>query len=194
MKVSIIGTGYVGITTGACLAYLGHQVTCIDSDEKKIAILRSGKTPIYEPFLEELLADARQNLRFCTQYAGAVQDADVIFIAVGTPPSADGSPDLRYLSQAARGIGEHYNGDFTVVVNKSTVPIGSGNWVGSLVRESYEQHHGKKNLHERNNSHHRSFPFFRSTHEDHPDHRMPDEPQQRAAFLSFPDASENKFH
>jgi UDPglucose 6-dehydrogenase len=144
MKVSIIGTGYVGITTGACLAYLGHEVTCIDSDEKKIALLRSGKTPIYEPFLEELLADARPNLRFCTQYAGAVQDADVIFIAVGTPPSSDGSPDLRYLSQAARGIGEHYNGDFTVVVNKSTVPIGSGNWVGSLVRESYEQHHGRK--------------------------------------------------
>jgi UDPglucose 6-dehydrogenase len=144
MNVSIIGTGYVGLTTGACLAFLGHKVTCIDSDEKKIALLRDGKTPIYEPFLTELLADAQPNLRFCTQYAGAVQDADVIFIAVGTPPSPDGSPDLRYLSAAARGIGEHYSGDFTVVVNKSTVPIGSGNWVGSLVRESYEQHHGRK--------------------------------------------------
>ncbi len=144
MKVTIIGTGYVGITTGACLAYLGHEVTCIDSDEKKIASLRAGKTPIYEPFLTELLADAQRNLRFCTQIAGAVQDADVIFIAVGTPPTADGSPDLRYLSGAARGIGEHYAGDYTVVVNKSTVPIGSGNWVGSLVRESYEQHHGRK--------------------------------------------------
>jgi UDPglucose 6-dehydrogenase len=144
MNVSIIGTGYVGLTTGACLAFLGHKVTCIDSDEKKIALLRAGKTPIYEPFLTELLADAQPNLQFCTQYAGAVQDADVIFIAVGTPPSADGSPDLRYLSAAARGIGEHYAGNFTVVVNKSTVPIGSGNWVGSLVRESYEQHHGRK--------------------------------------------------
>ncbi len=144
MKVTIIGTGYVGITTGACLAYLGHEVTCIDSDEKKIASLRAGKTPIYEPFLTELLADSQRNLRFCTQCAGAVQDADVIFIAVGTPPTADGSPDLRYLSGAARGIGEHYAGDYTVVVNKSTVPIGSGNWVGSLVRESYEQHHGRK--------------------------------------------------
>ncbi len=144
MKVSIIGTGYVGITTGACLAYLGHEVTCIDSDEKKIAMLRSGKTPIYEPFLTELLADAQRNLRFCSKYAGAIQDADVIFIAVGTPPSPDGSPDLRYLSEAARGIGEHYSGDFVVVVNKSTVPIGSGNWVGSLMRESYEQHHGHK--------------------------------------------------
>src|SRR6516162_5671953 len=126
MNVSIIGTGYVGLTTGACLAYLGHKVTCIDSDEKKIELLRSGKTPIYEPYLTELLADAQPNLRFCTQYAGAVQDADVIFIAVGTPPTADGSPDLRYLSAAARGIGEHFAGDFTVVVNKSTVPIGSG--------------------------------------------------------------------
>src|SRR5215469_2503003 len=144
MNVSIIGTGYVGLTTGACLAYLGHKVTCIDSDEKKIELLRSGKTPIYEPYLTELLADAQPNLRFCTQYAGAVQDADVIFIAVGTPPTADGSPDLRYLSAAARGIGEHFSGDFTVVVNKSTVPIGSGNWVDALVRESYEQHQGKK--------------------------------------------------
>ena len=144
MNVSIIGTGYVGLTTGACLAYLGHKVTCIDSDEKKIALLKAGKTPIYEPYLTELLADAKPNLQFCTQYAGAVHDADVIFIAVGTPPTADGSPDLKYLSQAARGIGQHYAGDFTVVVNKSTVPIGSGNWVDALVRESYEQHHGKK--------------------------------------------------
>ncbi len=144
MKVSIIGTGYVGLTTGACLAYLGHKVTCIDSDEKKIALLHSGKTPIYEPFLTELLADAKSNLQFCTGYASAVPDAELIFIAVGTPPSPDGSPDLRYVSSAARGIGEHYDGSFVVVVNKSTVPIGSGNWVGSLVRESYEQHRGRK--------------------------------------------------
>jgi UDPglucose 6-dehydrogenase len=144
MNVSIIGTGYVGLTTGACLAYLGPKVTCIDSDEKKIALLRAGKTPIYEPYLTELLADAMPNLQFCTQYAGAVQNADVIFIAVGTPPSADGSPDLKYLSAAARGIGEHFAGDFTVVVNKSTVPIGSGNWVDALVRESYELHHGHR--------------------------------------------------
>src|SRR5271156_5808091 len=144
MNVSIIGTGYVGLTTGACLAFLGHKVTCIDSDEKKIALLRAGKTPIYEPFLTELLAAAQPNLEFCTQIAGSIRDAEVIFIAVGTPPSPDGSPDLKYLSAAARGIGEHFAGDFTVVVNKSTVPIGSGNWVDSLLRESYEQHHGKK--------------------------------------------------
>ncbi|MBZ5608717.1 MAG: UDP-glucose/GDP-mannose dehydrogenase family protein [Acidobacteriia bacterium] len=144
MNVSIIGTGYVGLTTGACLAFLGHKVTCIDTDDNKIAMLRSGKTPIYEPFLSELLVDAQPNLRFCTRLEGAVQDADVIFIAVGTPPLPDGSPDLRHLSAAARSIGQYYAGNFTVVVNKSTVPIGSGNWVDSLVRESYEEHHGHK--------------------------------------------------
>src|SRR5579863_7831121 len=144
MKVSIIGTGYVGLTTGVCLGYLGHTVTCIDSDHKKIGMLQAGKTPIYEPFLTDLMAAAQHNIQFCTDYAGAVKDADVIFIAVGTPPSADGSPDLKYLRAAAQGIGQHYDGDFLVVVNKSTVPIGSGNWVGSLVRDSYEQHHGHK--------------------------------------------------
>ena len=144
MNVCIIGTGYVGLTTGTCLAFLGHKVTCIDSDQKKIARLNAGETPIYEPFLPELMAEANGNLRFTTDYAEAIPDARVIFIAVGTPPSPTGSPDLRYLSSAARGIGEHFEGDFTVVVNKSTVPIGSGNWVGSLVRESYEQRHGRK--------------------------------------------------
>jgi len=144
MDVSIIGTGYVGLTTGTCLAFLGHRVTCIDSDERKIAMLQSGQPPIYEPYLAELLAEVAPNLQFCRDYAPAVRDSDVIFIAVGTPPSANGSPDLQYVSAAARGIGEHYAGDFTVVVNKSTVPIGSGNWVDSLVRESYERHHGKK--------------------------------------------------
>src|SRR5690348_6392423 len=97
MKVSIIGTGYVGLTTGACLAYLGHDVTCLDSDESKIASLRAGKSPIYEPFLPELLVEAQPNLHFGCDYAEAVPHAEVVFIAVGTPPSADGSPDLRYL-------------------------------------------------------------------------------------------------
>jgi UDPglucose 6-dehydrogenase len=144
MNVCIIGTGYVGLTTGVCLSFLGHKVTCLDSDEKKISALRNGKIPIYEPFLTELLDAARSNIRFGTDYADAVSGAEVIFIAVGTPPSPNGSPDLRYLCAAARGIGEHRDGDYTVVVNKSTVPIGSGNWVGSLVREAYEKRHGRK--------------------------------------------------
>ncbi len=144
MNATIIGTGYVGLTTGACLAYIGHNVTCVDADCQKIDMLRRGETPIYEPYLVDLLEAAGKNLKFETEYAKAVPGADVVFIAVGTPPSPDGGPDLRYLCAAARGIGQHFDGDFTVVVNKSTVPIGSGNWVGSLVRESYEQHHGRK--------------------------------------------------
>src|ERR1022692_1642191 len=131
MNVCIIGTGYVGLTTGACLAFLGHKVTCIDSDEKKVAMLRAGQSPIYEPNLPELLADAAGNLKFTADYAEGIPEADVIFIAVGTPPTPSGSPDLRYLCSAAQGIGQHYDGPYTVVVNKSTVPIGSGNWVGS---------------------------------------------------------------
>lgn len=144
MNVCIIGTGYVGLTTGVCLAFVGHQVTCLDSDESKIAALQAGKIPIYEPYLADLLDQAKSNITFGTDYAEAVRDAEVIFIAVGTPPLPNGTPDLRYLCAAARGIGQHFDGDFTVVVNKSTVPIGSGNWVGSLVRDAYEQNHGRK--------------------------------------------------
>ena len=143
MRVSIIGTGYVGLTTGVCLGYTGHQVTCLDTDESKIAILRSGRTPIYEPGLEDLLVQALPNLRFSTDYAEAIPDADIIFVAVGTPPLPDGSPNLGYLRAAAEGIAEHLSGRFTVVVNKSTVPIGSGNWVESLIRESHMLRLGK---------------------------------------------------
>jgi UDPglucose 6-dehydrogenase len=144
MNVSIIGTGYVGLTTGACLAFLGHKVTCVDADERKIQALEAGRIPFYEPHMEDLVADARANLCFTTQYAQAIPKADVVFIAVGTPPGPNGSPDLRYLEAAARGIGQHLADHFTVVVNKSTVPIGSGNWVGALVRDAYEQTKGRK--------------------------------------------------
>jgi UDPglucose 6-dehydrogenase len=144
MKVAVIGTGYVGITTGVTLAYIGHQVTCVDVDLKKLALLRSGKAHIYEPGLEELMHLARERLKFTDSYAEAVPDADVIFIAVGTPSAPDGSPDLRYVQAAAEGIGQHLNSKFTVIVNKSTVPIGSGNWVESLVQTAYEAKNGKK--------------------------------------------------
>jgi UDPglucose 6-dehydrogenase len=144
MNVSIIGTGYVGLTTGACLAFLGHKVTCVDADESKVQALKDGKVPFYEPHLEELVADARANLIFTTDYKEAIPKAQVVFIAVGTPPGPNGSPDLRYLEAAARGIGENLSGNFTVVVNKSTVPIGSGNWVGALVRDAYEKKIGNK--------------------------------------------------
>ena len=144
MNVSIIGTGYVGLTTGACLAFLGHQVTCVDADERKVKALQAGKVPFYEPFLPELLADAKHNLSFTTQYSEAIPESQVVFIAVGTPTGVNGSADLKYLEAAARSIGEYISDDFVVVVNKSTVPIGSGNWVGSLVRDAYEKRHGRK--------------------------------------------------
>jgi len=144
VNVTILGTGYVGLTTGVCLAYLGHKVTCADPVASKIAMLEEGSVPFHEPYLADLLAEARCNLKFTTEYAHTIPGAQVIFIAVGTPPGPNGSPDLKYLQAAARGIGEHIDASFTVVVNKSTVPIGSGNWVGSLVRETFEKRNGKK--------------------------------------------------
>lgn len=144
MRISIIGTGYVGLTTGVCLGFLGHKVMCLDTDEAKIKMLREGQTPIYEPGLEELLALARPNIGFTCSYGEAIPGSDVVFIAVGTPPLPGGSPDLSYLRSAAQDIAKHLNGGFTVVVNKSTVPIGSGNWVDSLVREAYATHHARQ--------------------------------------------------
>ncbi|MDW8091223.1 MAG: UDP-glucose/GDP-mannose dehydrogenase family protein [Meiothermus sp.] len=144
MRVAVIGTGYVGLTTGVTLAYLGHQVTCVDVDPAKLELLRRGKAPIYEPGLEELMGLARANLHYTDRYAEAVPGAEVVFIAVGTPSLPDGSPDLQYVRAAARSIGEHLESSFCVIVNKSTVPIGSGNWVESLVREACEKQHGRR--------------------------------------------------
>src|SRR5580765_7117475 len=144
MNVAILGTGYVGLTTGACLAYLGHDVTCVDPDASKIGALQRGEVPFHEPHLEDLLVAARSNLKFTMDYSEAIPDAQVVFIAVGTPPGVGGAPDLRYLQAAAEGVGERLGPHFTVIVNKSTVPIGSGNWVGALVRDTAERRgHGK---------------------------------------------------
>lgn len=136
MKVAVIGTGYVGLTTGVCLAFIGHEVHCLDVAQDKIDALNAGQVPIFEPYLPELLEAARARIHFTTSYAEAIPDADVVFIAVGTPSLADGQPDLKYLGAASKSLGEHMASPFTVVVNKSTVPIGSGNWVGALIRES----------------------------------------------------------
>ncbi len=144
MNVAIIGTGYVGLTTGVCLAYIGHSVTCLDTDAEKIEALKAGRVPIYEPHLDTFILESSERLRFTTSYAEAIPKAQVIFIAVGTPPTPSGNPNLEYLSQAATCVGEHLAREFTVVVNKSTVPIGSGNWVGSIIRHSLEGRHGKK--------------------------------------------------
>jgi UDPglucose 6-dehydrogenase len=138
MRVTVIGTGYVGTVTGACLAYLGHRVTCVDNDLSKIEKLRLGQTPIYEPGLEELIAAAHQRggIDFETDLETPVRESDIVFIAVGTPSLPSGESNLAYLESAARGIGAAMDGSrFRVVVNKSTVPVGSGNLVETLVRE-----------------------------------------------------------
>ena len=142
MRVTVIGTGYVGAVTGACLSYLGHRVTCVDTDEAKIAKLRRGESPIYEPFLDGILALAAQRggIDFSTELAGPAAESDVIFIAVGTPPQPNGEANLCYLEAAARSIGAAMdNSRFRVVVNKSTVPVGCGNLVETLVRDGIEE-------------------------------------------------------
>lgn len=126
MRIAVIGSGYVGLVAGTCFAESGNTVTCIDIDEKKIAGLRDGVVPIFEPGLEELIKrnvrDGR--LHFTTDYAEGMKDAQVAFIAVGTPPGENGSADVRYVLAAARSIAEHMTG-YTVVVDKSTVPVGT---------------------------------------------------------------------
>jgi len=126
MRIAVIGTGYVGLVAGTCFAESGNMVTCIDIDAEKIAKLNDGICPIYEPGLEELMRrncrDGR--LKFTTEYADAIGNAQVAFIAVGTPPGQDGSADVKYVLAAARSIGEHMK-DYIVVVDKSTVPVGT---------------------------------------------------------------------
>ena len=142
MHITVIGTGYVGTVTGACLSFLGHHVTCVDSDSSKIEKLRRGESPIYEPHLEEMLrlASHRGGIEFTTGLAGAVARSEVIFIAVGTPPLPTGEANLEYLEAAAHSIGAAMDGSrFRVVVNKSTVPVGSGNLVETLVREGISE-------------------------------------------------------
>ena len=144
MRVTVIGTGYVGAVTGACLSYLGHRVTCVDSDSSKIARLQRGEAPIYEPFLEDLLrlSASRGGIDFSTELAGPAAESDVIFIAVGTPPMPTGEANLSYLESAARSIGRAMDGSrYRVVVNKSTVPVGCGNLVESLIRDGIEESH-----------------------------------------------------
>ncbi|MFC4726206.1 UDP-glucose/GDP-mannose dehydrogenase family protein [Glycocaulis abyssi] len=137
MRVAMIGTGYVGLVSGACFADFGHQVTCIDKNEEKIALLRSGGVPIYEPGLDQLVQrNVREGrLDFATDLTEAVRAADVVFIAVGTPSRrGDGHADLTYVYAAAEEIGQVMDG-FTVVVNKSTVPVGTGDEVEALIRK-----------------------------------------------------------
>ena len=151
MQVTVIGTGYVGTVTGACLSYLGHHVTCVDTDAAKIETLQRGASPIYEPHLETMLklAAGQGGIEFSTELAPAVTRSDVIFIAVGTPPLPDGEANLEYLEAAAHAAGRAMDDSrFRVIVNKSTVPVGSGNLVETLVREGIAEarRNGRRNI------------------------------------------------
>jgi UDPglucose 6-dehydrogenase len=134
MKITIIGTGYVGLVTGACLAEIGNDVFCLDVDQRKIDILNTGGVPIHEPGLKELIDRNRasRRLQFSTDIAASVTHGEVQFIAVGTPPDEDGSADLQYVLAAARNIGRHMDG-FKVVVDKSTVPVGTAQHVHDAI-------------------------------------------------------------
>lgn len=142
MKVTVLGTGYVGLTTAASLAYLGHDVVGVDVDETKVKALRQGEPHFWEPHLKELMALVSSRLTFSTRPEEVLPQSQVVFIAVGTPPSADGTPDLSQVKSAAETIGRHLGEGFTVVVNKSTVPIGSGNYVEALIRRAFCETHG----------------------------------------------------
>ncbi len=134
MKVTLFGTGYVGLVTGACLAEMGNHVVCVDVDAAKVARLKRGEIPIYEPALEPIVRrnHASGQLDFTTEAAPAIAHAEVIFIAVGTPPDEDGSADLQYVLAVARSIGRHLN-RYAVVVNKSTVPVGTADRVRAAI-------------------------------------------------------------
>ncbi|HYT96543.1 MAG TPA: nucleotide sugar dehydrogenase, partial [Casimicrobiaceae bacterium] len=134
MKITMIGTGYVGLVTGTCLAEVGHDVMCLDVDKRKIEVLESGGVPIHEPGLKPMIERnvAARRLRFTTDADAAVAHGTLQFIAVGTPPDGDGSADMRYVLQAARNIGSRMT-SATIVVNKSTVPVGTADQVRTTI-------------------------------------------------------------
>lgn len=137
MHIAVIGTGYVGLVTGACFAEFGVDVTCVDVDVTKIEKLHQGIIPIYEPGLDQIVEKNVKagRLHFTTDIASGVERAEVVFLAVGTPPKPDGTPDMSYYQQAARDVAEAMNG-YKVLVTKSTVPIGTGKWLRQFVTEN----------------------------------------------------------
>ncbi len=136
-RIAVVGTGYVGLTTGACFAELGNDVVCVDISQDKIDSLLRGETPFFEPGLGEMVTRnvAAGRLAFTTNYAETIPTAEIVFIAVGTPTGPDGRANLKYVRAAAETIGAHLHGR-TIIVNKSTVPIGTGDWVGNILRRS----------------------------------------------------------
>lgn len=136
MKITVVGAGYVGLVTGACLAEMGNHVVCLDVDPRKIAMLQNGEVPIHEPGLDAVVQRnaAAGRLQFTTDVAAAVAHGTLQFIGVGTPPDEDGSADLQYVLAAAANIGRHMT-DYKVVVDKSTVPVGTADKVRAKIAE-----------------------------------------------------------
>ena len=136
MKIAIVGTGYVGLVSGACFAEMGIDVTCVDIDQAKIERLRAGDIPIYEPGLDELVLRNTQEgrLHFTTRLTDCLDGVEAVFSAVGTPPDEDGSADLRYVLEVAREVGRHMQ-HYLVIVTKSTVPVGTARKVEAAIRE-----------------------------------------------------------
>lgn len=140
MKIVIVGTGYVGLVTGACLAEVGTEVICVDVNQQKVDNLKKGILPIYEPGLDTIVSrnTAKNRLQFSTNLAEVIETAEIIFIAVGTPPGEDGSADLQYVLQVAKTIGENLK-NYAVVVTKSTVPVGTAQKVKNAIQEALEK-------------------------------------------------------
>ena len=141
MRVCVIGTGYVGLVTGVCLSHIGHDVICVDNNEEKVKLMQSGQSPIYEPGLSELMKSSADSgkLTFTSDLAKGVSHGEILYIAVGTPPLPTGESDTRYVEAVARGIGTHLKDEYKVIVNKSTVPIGSGDWVRMIVLDGNKE-------------------------------------------------------
>lgn len=140
MKISVVGTGYVGLVTGTCFAETGIHVTCVDIDERKIQMLKNGKVPIYEPGLDEMIIrnEKKGRLFFTTSLKDSLVDAEAIFISVGTPPDEDGSADLKHVLNVAHEVGK-YMQQYMVVVTKSTVPVGTAEKVRAAIKEELEK-------------------------------------------------------
>ncbi len=140
MKIAIIGTGYVGLVSGACFAEMGIEVACIDVDTAKLEGLRHGVMPIYEPGLEELVVRNHEagRLRFLPSFDEVADETEVVFIAVGTPPDEDGSADLSYVLEVARTVGKHIN-NYVLVVTKSTVPVGTAAKIKIAIQEELDK-------------------------------------------------------
>ena len=140
MNIAIVGTGYVGLVSGACFAEMGTNVTCVDIDVNKIALLRNGTMPIYEPGLEELVKkNVREGrLSFSTELSAVLNEVELVFCAVGTPPGEDGSADLKYVLDVARTVGKHLT-QYVVFVTKSTVPVGTARKVKAVIQEELDK-------------------------------------------------------